>query len=79
VVSHNSVRIAFLLSALNDLDILSADIGNAYINAEAKEKVYFITGDEFGASRKGQTVIIVYGLKMSGAAWRANFAEILHF
>lgn len=81
VVSRDSVRIAFLLSALNDLDILSADIGNAYINADVREKVYFIAGDEFGTSRKGQSVIItkaLYGLKTSGAAWRAHFAEMLN-
>ena len=29
VVSRDSVRIAFLKAALNDLNILSADIGNA--------------------------------------------------
>lgn len=33
VVSRNSVRIAFLVAALNDLDILATDIGNAYLNA----------------------------------------------
>jgi len=41
VVSRDSVRIAFLLAALNDLDILTADIGNAYINANVREKVFF--------------------------------------
>ncbi len=34
VVSRDSVRIAFLIAALNKLDIISADIGNAYINAD---------------------------------------------
>ena len=33
VVSRESVRIAFLLTALNGLDILTGDIGNAYLNA----------------------------------------------
>ena len=63
------------------MDILAADIGNAYINAEAHEKVYFIAGDEFGTTLKGKKVIIVkafYGLKSSGAAWRAHFAQVLH-
>jgi hypothetical protein len=81
VVSRDSVRIAFLLAALNDLEILAADIGHAYINADTREKVYFIAGDEFGAHMKGRNVIIVkalYGLKSSGAAWRAHFAEALH-
>ncbi len=81
VVSRDSVRIAFLLATLNGLDILAANIGNAYINADAREKVFFIAGDEFGQSRKGQRVLIVkalYGLKTSGAAWRAHFAETLY-
>ncbi len=43
--------------------------------------MYFTAGDEFGAARKGKPVLIVkalYGLKTSGAAWRAHFAETLH-
>ena len=42
VVSRESVRIAFLLAALNGLDVLSADVGNAYLNAECHEKGIFI-------------------------------------
>ncbi len=81
VVSRESVHIAFLIAALNDLDILATDIGNAYINANVREKVYFIAGDEFGASKKGKRVVIIkalHGLKTSGAAWRAHFTETLH-
>jgi len=81
VVSRESVKIAFLIAALNDLELLVADIGNAYINANAREKVYFIAGDEFGLTHKGKTVVIVkalYGLKSSGAAWRAHLSEVLH-
>jgi hypothetical protein len=80
VVSRDSVRIALMIAALNDLDILAADVGNAYLNAETKEKVYAIAVPEFG-SKQGQTIIItraLYGLKSSGAAWRAHFAESLH-
>jgi len=61
----------FLLAALNDLQILSADIGNAYLNAPNRKKVYATAGKEFG-SHAGETVIIVralYGLKSAGAAW----------
>jgi hypothetical protein len=35
VVSRESVRIAFMITALNDLDLLTADIQNAYLNAPA--------------------------------------------
>jgi len=31
VISRDSVLIAFLLAALNDINILSCDIGNAYL------------------------------------------------
>jgi hypothetical protein len=67
------------VAALNDIDIMAADVGNAYLNAETKEKVYTSTGKEFG-SRAGQTVIIVralYGLKSSGAAWHSHMAQTL--
>ena len=47
VVSRDSVRIAFIIAALNDLDIMSADIGNAYLNAPKKEKIWTVAGHEF--------------------------------
>ncbi len=75
VVSRDSVRIAFLLAAMNDLDILACDVGNAYLNAPCREKVWFVAGPEFG-SRQGTVIKIVralYGLKSSGASWRAMF------
>jgi hypothetical protein len=48
VVSRESARIAFLVAALNGLDIMAADIGNAYLNAYTSERVYTITGPGFG-------------------------------
>lgn len=79
VVSRDSVRIAFLVAALNGLDICTADVGNAYLNAECREKIYTIAGPEFG-SDQGKVMIIrkaLYGLKSSGAAWRALLATTL--
>jgi Reverse transcriptase (RNA-dependent DNA polymerase) len=80
VVSRESVRIAFLIAALNGLDVLSADIGNAYLCARTKEKLYIICGQEFGDPYVGRKAIIVralYGLKSSGAAWRSCLATVL--
>jgi hypothetical protein len=80
VVTRDSVHIAFLIAALNDIKILAADIGNAYLQAPAREKVHTTAGPEFGPDNIGKTVIIVramYGLKSSGAAWRAKFSETL--
>jgi hypothetical protein len=79
VVTRKSVRIMFLIAALNDIDVLGADVQNAYINAETNEKVYTTAGPEFG-SNEGRPAIIVhalYGLKSSGAQWRDHFAKIL--
>lgn len=80
VVSRDSVRLAFLTAALNDLDIVACDVGNAYLNAPCREKIWFVAGPEFG-SRQGMVIKIVralYGLKSSGAAWRSMFnASIL--
>ena len=40
VVSRDSVRIIFLVAALNDLDVQGADIQNAYLIAPNKEKLW---------------------------------------
>ena len=40
VVSRDSVRIAFLLAALNDLEVFPCDIGNAYLNVPCQEKIW---------------------------------------
>ena len=79
VVSRDSVRILFTIAALNDLDIRMCDIGNAYLNAKTREKVYIIAGPEWG-DKEGETVLIVralYGLKSSGAEWKRHFADTL--
>ena len=46
-LSRDYARIEFLIAALNGLDILVADILNAYLNATFCEKVYFTAGGEF--------------------------------
>ena len=40
VVSREIVRIAFLLTSLDDLDIFACDIGNAYLNTKFREKLW---------------------------------------
>ena len=79
VVTRDSVRIAFLIAELNDLDVMACDVGNAYLNAPCREKIWFVAGREHG-ERQGKVMVIVralYGLKSSGASWRAMFAERL--
>jgi hypothetical protein len=80
IVSRESICIGLLLAALNDLNVMSGDISNAYLNADTKEKVWFRAGAEFG-DKAGQRVITVkalYGLPGSGNAWRSTLADVLH-
>jgi Reverse transcriptase (RNA-dependent DNA polymerase) len=63
VVSRESVRIALLIAALNDLEVLSADIQNAYLHAKCREKIWCKAGPEFG-SDEGRIMIIVRALYM---------------
>lgn len=79
VVSRDSVRISLMYSKLNDLKVMTCDIGNAYLNAPCREKVYFIGGIETGPDQ-GKVLEItraLYDLKLSGASWRAMLAESL--
>ena len=57
VVSRESVSIAFLLVLLNDLEIFAYDIGNAYLNAKFRDKLWTEYGTEFG-TEKGTAMII---------------------
>jgi len=77
VVTRESVRIAFTLAALNRLEVKSADVSNAYLNAPAREKVSIVAGPEFGSDQGSvmQVVRTWYGLKSSGAAWHAMLSQ----
>ena len=64
---------------MNDLDIMSCDLENAYLNAPYREKIWFEGGLECGED-KGKVCVIVrslYGLKSAGAAFRAALAQLL--
>ena len=79
VVSRDSVRICLTIAALNDLEVLAADVENAYLTAPCKEKVWLRGGPEFG-HRQGKILVVkkaLYGLKSSGAAFQAFLAEKL--
>ena len=72
VVSRDTVRLALTIAALNDLDVLTADIQNAYLNAPTSEKYYIVCGLEFGEENVGKKALIVralYGMKSSGASF----------
>ena len=80
VVSRESVRLVFMLAALNGLKVETADIQGAYLNAPCAEKYYIICGAEFGPQFEGHRAVIIralYGLKSAGASWRKMCADVL--
>jgi hypothetical protein len=73
------VRIILTIAALNGLEVLGADVQNAFLNAPNKEKVWLQAGPEFG-SEQGKNLLIVralYGLKSASASFRAHMAKKL--
>lgn len=79
VVSLRSMRLALAVGEANGKIPMVGDIGNAYLEAFTKEKVYFVAGPEFG-EREGHTLVIVkalYGLRTSGARFHERLADAL--
>ncbi len=71
VISLQGLHLLVFLAELNDLDVWATDIGNAYLEAKAQEKVYIIAGPEF-AELEGHMLIIfkaLCGLRTSGLHW----------
>ena len=59
---------------------MACDIQNAYLTANCHEKIWSYAGPEF-CSEHGQPMIIrkaLYGLKSSGAVFRAHLVGTLH-
>jgi hypothetical protein len=79
VVSRESVCIALTLAALNNLELKSADIENAYLTAPVSEKIWCILGPEFSANA-GKLAIVVwclYDLKSAGASFWNHLADFM--
>ena len=79
VVSLRGLRMVMFLAELNDLDTCATDIGNAYLEAQTKEKVCFVAGKEFGEIA-GHLLIIykaLYGLRTLGLRWHDKFSDCL--
>jgi len=57
------------------------NVGNAYLEAKTKEKIYTIAGPEFGELLEGHMLIIKRALvwlkEQGGARWHERFAETL--
>jgi hypothetical protein len=57
VVMLIGIRLIVFLGKLNALQLWGADVGNAYLEAKTKEKVYIVGGPEFG-SLEGHVLVI---------------------
>ena len=80
VISRDSIWIALTVAALNELEVMACDIQYAYLTTNCREKIWTRAGLEFG-SEAGTIMFIckaLYGLRSSGAAFRAHLAETLY-
>jgi hypothetical protein len=62
VVEFMSVRLCFMIAALNGLQICAADVGNVFLYGTTEELVYIIAGTEFGPELAGNRLIITGSL-----------------
>ena len=79
VVAMETIRLAFLIAALNGLQVCAADVLTAFLYGKTREKVYVIAGPEFG-EHAGKRMIIdkgLYGLKTLSARFHEHLSAKL--
>jgi len=79
VVSLRGIRLMLFLAELNGLETWATDIGNTYLGAKSKEKVYIIGSCEV-REWQGHILLIhqaLYGLKCFGRRRHERFAACL--
>jgi hypothetical protein len=72
-----AVRLGFFLARLNDLQVCAGDVGNAFLNAHTREKVFIIAGPEFGPELEGKRLMVdrsLYGLKTSAVRFHEHLS-----
>ena len=80
VVSLRNLRLAMFLAELNNLELWGADVGNAYLQALTKEKLYIVGGPEF-EELQGHVLVMykaLYGTRSGGACGHDKLIDILH-
>ena len=63
------------------MDMLTGDIGNAYLNAYTTKKIYYRAGPEWGPALEGAVCVIIralYRLKTSANVWRQVLCHMLN-
>ena len=77
---RNHLRLAMFLVELNNLELWGADVGNAYLQALTREKLYIVGGPEF-EELQGHVLVMykaLYGTRSGGACWHDKLFDILH-
>lgn len=81
VVARDSIRHAFLIAALNGLQLLSADISKEFLNAYTDENVHTVCGGNLERNPLVRSPSIfcsaLYGVKSGAAAWPSRYAVSL--
>ena len=80
VVSRETVRIGFLYAALSGVNVIAADIQNAYLTAPASEGFFIVCGPEFGIEFIGRKAIVkraLYGTKTAGRDFRNHLRDCM--
>ena len=79
VVARDTVRIALTLAALNDLEVKTSDIQNAYLTAPCEEKIWTVLGPEFGPDQGKRAIIVraLYGLKSAGGSYGRHISDCM--
>jgi hypothetical protein len=74
-----SVNLLHVIAHKAKLEQLCGDVSLTFVNTYTLEKVYAITGPEFG-EQEGKPIVILkalYGLCMSSERWHSHFADTL--
>ena len=78
-----SARILMTIAATNNLDVMTRDIGNAYLDENNEDKVYTRAGPEFevvgimAEETLLEVIKVIYGLPTSGNRWHTHSSHTL--
>ena len=67
------------LAELDDLQLWGADVGNEYLQALTKEKLYIVAGPEY-EELQGHVLVMykaLYGTRSGGVGWHDRLFDIL--
>lgn len=57
VISMETIKITFMMTIMNNLEVCAADVSTALLYSKTREKVYVITDPEFGITSRKRMLI----------------------